>query len=558
MKEQTRLFLILAFPFFLFGAYSLLQSIESDSFVSNYDLTINVLSDKIEVTENLTYTLASNRFRELYRTYDKIGPQKNLYVTSFYCPIGSIFSAPAYNTYFELICKKENYYDVGEHEISFSYEIPSPYVCYDDYCELFWTIMNNFGSKIEDVTINVNGNIFDLSSFPNGQIQNNNILIKTIPKESIFEIRILIPRENIESSYQTKPGEILPEFKKYSNYSRFYTFLYNYRLTIIFSMISLTAFLLYNLFTRSGREKEVRGIPDVLHYAPSKLKPYEVDFLFSGNIGAFEGDVIDATLLDLIKRGYLKIKGNTIEILKVSDSTLNTFEKRIINFYAKYAENNIFDAKAFKKQVSKMSQFKAKMILNELNELRNPTKDLFQKLKDIFNTKPKKTAVTILGFFGVLSLFILLISIGLNLMYLPQLSLTLLIIYSLWTFVLIKLDDYVFGKYKEDVIEEKLKWDAFKNLFKNYSMIEKYKPQDISMWGDWLSYATVFGLAKNVIKIMKKHKIALPNIDDPIRVSRINRLIWSTTRIAATPKSSSSGFSGGIGGGFGGGGGGAR
>ena len=283
MKEQTRLFLILAFPFFLFGAYSLFQNFEPEYFVSNFDLTLNILNDKIEVTENLTYTLNSNRFRELYRTYNKIGPQKDLHVTSFSCPNGAIFSSPDYTNYFELICKNSNYYELGSHDISFSYEIPSPYICYDDYCELFWTLMDNFDSRIEDITITVNGEILKLSSFPTGQPQNNNILITTIQEKSIFELRVLIPKENVKNTYQTKTGEILPEFGKYTNYSKFYTFLYNFKSTIIFLIISLSVFLLHRLFTTRGREKEVNGIPDVLHYAPSKLKPYEVDFLFSDN-----------------------------------------------------------------------------------------------------------------------------------------------------------------------------------------------------------------------------------------------------------------------------------
>ena len=556
MNERRRLFLILLFPFLIFFAYLFFQNLEPNFFISDYQIQIDLDENIMTVNETLQYTLNSNNFRELYRTYEKSGPQQNLQIITHSCPKGSLFFNPNYNSYQELICKDSTYFNPGTYSVSFLYEIPSPYVCYADYCEIFWTIMNDFNSKIQNINIEINGDVLDVTTFP--YTADDILSLKEIPKNSLFEIKILVEKENVQEIYEIKTENLEPLFITYSNLSLFYSLIYKFKNYLILISILLSDFLLYRLFLTKGKEKEFQGIPDVLHFAPSKLKPYEVDFLFSGNIGAFEGNVIDATLLDLIKRGYFKIKGDTIKIIKSIDSTLTPFELRIVKFYSKYAENEVFNAKTFKKQVSKMSQVKARNILNELNELRNPTIKLLQQLNQMFNTKPKKTAITILGITGTLSMISLLISKSLDLMYIPDISLVLLIIHSLWIFVLIKLDNYVFGKYNDNIIEEKLKWDAFKNLFKNYSMIEKYKPDDLAMWGDWLSYATIFGLAKNVIKAIKIHKIKLPNLDDPMRISRINRMIWQTTRIAATPKSSSSGFSGGIGGGFGGGGGGAR
>ena len=133
----------------------------------------------------------------------------------------------------------------------------------------------------------------------------------------------------------------------------------------------------------------------------------------------------------------------------------------------------------------------------------------------------------------------------------------------LWTGIasLVLIDSYCFGRFKKDVYKEVLLWRAFARLLGDYSLIKKYAPQDILMWGNWLVYATALGKADNVIKAMKEFNIQIPNIDYNSYYYIYPAAIYSTASIRYSTLSSPSGSwsgGGGFGGGFGGGGGGIR
>jgi len=109
-------------------------------------------------------------------------------------------------------------------------------------------------------------------------------------------------------------------------------------------------------------------------------------------------------------------------------------------------------------------------------------------------------------------------------------------------------------------------------------MIQKYIPEDISIWKDWLIYGTALGVGKNVVKSMDQLKIpAIPEVHAVTfapahfgrAYSRSTEHVITKSEIAAREHMSSgsswggshshSGGGGGFGGGgHGGGGGGAR
>ena len=47
-------------------------------------------------------------------------------------------------------------------------------------------------------------------------------------------------------------------------------------------------------------------------------------------------------------------------------------------------------------------------------------------------------------------------------------------------------------------------------------MIQKYAPEDLSMWGDWLVYGTALGVGKNVEQAMKSLNIHIADIGVPM------------------------------------------
>jgi uncharacterized membrane protein len=121
----------------------------------------------------------------------------------------------------------------------------------------------------------------------------------------------------------------------------------------------------------------------------------------------------------------------------------------------------------------------------------------------------------------------------------------------------------LFGRWRGESYREKLEWDAFTRHLDDLSQIERYPPEDIGMWGEWLVYGTALGVGDAVVRALRVLDIDLPEA----RYMRAMPVYFHPFVVASTRKVSSSGgraagsFGGGgfgAGGGFGGGGGGVR
>ena len=123
---------------------------------------------------------------------------------------------------------------------------------------------------------------------------------------------------------------------------------------------------------------------------------------------------------------------------------------------------------------------------------------------------------------------------------------------------------------------------ALKNWLKDFTRLDERPPTDVKVWGQFLVYAFMFGIADQVIKDMRMHVPTFRGMDDDTFYSTMPYYYWYSTgshnaiaasifdatvsntistAVAAISESSGGGgggggFSGGGGGGFGGGGGG--
>src|SRR5690606_10658944 len=68
----------------------------------------------------------------------------------------------------------------------------------------------------------------------------------------------------------------------------------------------------------------------------------------------------------------------------------------------------------------------------------------------------------------------------------------------------------LFGRWKEDYYKEKLEWDAFRTFLGDFAMIQRYSPQDLDMWKEWLIYGTALGVGDKVEKALKDLNIPIP------------------------------------------------
>ena len=157
-------------------------------------------------------------------------------------------------------------------------------------------------------------------------------------------------------------------------------------------------------------------------------------------------------------------------------------------------------------------------------------------------------------------------------------SFIVFILLSLLSLTLIPFVFYTKKRTKKGA-EEYKKWKALKNFLNDFGKFSDKEVPEIALWEKYLVYATLFGCAKKVIKVMKVEMIDQPNdyFDTYLDLYTMNRYITNTVRQshsaaqsaynAAHSSSSGGGFSSGGGGGggfssgggsFGGGGGGGR
>ena len=70
----------------------------------------------------------------------------------------------------------------------------------------------------------------------------------------------------------------------------------------------------------------------------------------------------------------------------------------------------------------------------------------------------------------------------------------------------------LFGRWKDDYYQEKLQWDAFGRFLSDMALMEKYAPEDLSRWGDWLVYGTALGVGDKVMVAMDALNIHIPDL----------------------------------------------
>ena len=134
-----------------------------------------------------------------------------------------------------------------------------------------------------------------------------------------------------------------------------------------------------------------------------------------------------------------------------------------------------------------------------------------------------------------------------------------LIIFSI---VVKRFDDDIFGRWTESGRTYYLKWENFRKFLKDNSLIKEHPPESIVVWKKYLIYGAALGVADEVYKSMK---LQVPNIsdydDDVFRYHYYGGygIFYSAynTSYSTINSSSDSGGFGGLGGGSGGGGGGA-
>ena len=317
--------------------------------------------------------------------------------------------------------------------------------------------------------------------------------------------------------------------------------------------------ILLFLYIRHGREKRFT-VPAYLSYVPNrKRKPWIVNLVFKGDALDFDEDGFYATILDLHRRGKIKLESRDenllIRILDENPEDLDIYERRVLRVLKSLSRENILDT-------GKLGD-----LMEEVKGDRKRAAKLVKDLRWITRSPSRRPALNLVvsgrwrvAPFTLLAAALFFVSLVFT-QILPYFSLVMFqtfagsVVFLIQSLAAVAAPSTLFGRWKGSTYKEKLEWDSFKRFLSDLALIKRYAPQDISIWGEWLIYGTALGVGDKVAEAMRELNIPLAEANAVIKMPRafMPILVMTSTRSGG---GGGGGF--GAGGGFGGGGAGAR
>ncbi|HDH81541.1 MAG TPA: DUF2207 domain-containing protein, partial [Thermoplasmatales archaeon] len=484
------------------------------------------------LNESYTYDVKSD-FTMLYRVWDvPLLYNKSLnepfvqlidmncsyipYVKDYY---GNVYSSGIYSDIIrekaylnEAGCYNPDGYERGRYEIDYSYRIYPP-VEYDG--ELYHMNIKFAGQHVpyknfKIVLDNSSGTIRKIFSHPQFSIEKDGsryILEGKSQKNGLLEVELLLNSSNQRFLYETnnvKEKTISANERYYAGYKIAEAFSYLMKgMVFLFPAILL---LVYYLF---GREKKF-VVPKYLSFVPKKRKPWRVNLVFKGSATHFDKDGFYATLLDLHVRKIIEIEnGDDIKIKILKKDGLDDYESKVVSFLERHSENGIFSLNSFKDEINEIES------ASRITALRNEMGGLYsvRDAKEFIINGRLSMAI-----FSSIAFLIFIISFFLYMSYFDKYpvlfeSFSYSFLFFIQFLSTVSAPPTLFGRWKKEYYKEKMEWDSFRRFLLEIAQLKKYESKDISIWKEWLVYATALGAGKKVSKEFKKLGIRLPEAD---------------------------------------------
>ena len=395
-----------------------------------------------------------------------------------------------------------------------------------------------------------------------------------IPKGELYELLLLMPVDDFNNAQYAKHidengrDKIIHNLNDSINGRNFWNT--TYLILGILSVISPIGAII--IYLKYGREPKVDYDGIYERDLPTNDPPEVINALIDNkqdigrpNIKGFEASIMNlidkkVLTLDVQTNPDIDTKELLLNFGNVDNSNLSLSEKSVINTLHSFAENDILNLSALNSTLS--SEYNAKKFMGDYEIWEeNVKKEYLEDTSRYFNN----TGSTLISAIAGLGILFGIIIAALGIMTkLKNGSISLwggvfLVIFSI---ILLRLPDDVFGQWTSEGRVFYLKWKNLKKFLKDNSLINEHPPESIVIWKKYLIYGTALGVADKVYEAMK---LQVPNIsdydDDIFRYHYYGGYglmyhAFSTGESAAHPSSDSGGF-GGFGGGSGGGGGGA-
>ncbi len=489
------------------------------------------------------------------------------------------------------------YFKSQNEQVAFrlKYLVKDVAVLHNDVGEVYYTFIgNDYDDAIYDLQIKVNlpkkdeSNSFkvwahgDLSGtiFP----YENSYLLATIPSlepYSPIDIRTtfspsvlnesLVEKQTTENALEGILKVEEARANKANQERKRIKFIYYGMLA--FSIIYLILFILAWIWVYIKYDKEYRA-EFKNKYNREFIDDYNVevvDYLMNKKITP---NALSASIMNLVYKKNIKVeeipnekKQKEYQFTLVNEENLSETEKYLTDFlFTKVGKENVFTSKElqeYAKSTKTCDKFSASYTTWRQKVIRDG------KDNNFFESNAKAKSVGLMFF--IFALFIYILKSILNVeMFLCTFNFGLSILFLIYTFS--------FFKRTKKGNEDYAKWNAFKNFLNDFGTFEMKELPEIVLWERYMVYATVFGIADKVAKVMnvKIKEIETsdimdyyPTFTDYYFYNSIDHLVHHAletnhsaivAKNAASSYSSGSGGGGGFssGGGFGGGGGGGH
>lgn len=595
MKKIVLFFLLWMMPF-------VIHAMEVDYSIDRLDIEAEVMDNGyLLVTEKITQTGSFNGYERLlsykgqYRLYDAsaLSLQKVCKTDENECfslvqsaRLGDSMVYTLSESPDILGVKMYNYTNKGTTIYYLKYMLKDVVVLHNDVAELYYTFVGkNFDDQIKQLHITVylpgidsNARVWAHGPL-NGDIQlvdNNKVVAAAAPlnANNLVDIRIVFNKSLVPlaTKLSNKDGlnTILAEEKvraEAANQQREEAKRTGQIITtIIYSWLAGSVGFIIFVFFKYDFERKSSFQEQYFRELPEKYGPATVEYLMNGTITELS---LSATLLDLIRKGKVKLKENQAD--KRVDYILSPGE---LNPNQTLSDDELFVFDWLITNVGKgeLSLYHLQQISNHLDQSEEFMKH-YNSWKSLVTAKAKEEGffeqvfvIRLMGFLLALlgfGLYFLASPFGFSLIALQ-------FVLALSIFIIIYM--ILFSKKTVKGIEHYTKWKAFKQFLMDFGRFDEKVLPEIILWEHFLVYATVFGIAEKVAKQMKL-KIEQMGVDASLvpnyhmlfiynhfsheiikSVSQVKTL--SSRTIAESKHSSSGGFGGGFsgGGGFGGGG----
>lgn len=479
--------------------------------------------------------------------------------------------------------------------VHYSYDITDAVVQYNDMSEIYYNFIGNgIETDVDEFNLDIylpkSINMDDVKYYPHTyatKLENIQIMldsasncisfnIKNIPSGKPVDARIVFPNTVLMNCTKKYNNDYdFSSLNKIENNMSFGNTRYFLHININFILGALLVglciiFLTYGIIKSKKFRTTVKNA-NYFRDIPKRLNLLEYQVLLPSKItNALSSNLIIATILDLTNRKILNMETlkssnkkkqsdyeYNVSINKNADFTkLYPYEKQILSLIFSDQISTDFNVSNYtEKTVELNARFKE--ISNNSKLVRQISKASTKKLIDNKTIYKKVKTSLILNF--IILIVVLLIVFLLNTLVInPDKSFGIIefIISFVFTaffsfIVIVILDDFFkipIDKYTQDQKEVLGLW----KYLKDYSLIKDRYPIELSIWNEYLVFASLFGIADKVAKEFKEELIKAGYTDEQIYLSYPVLCMSSYSSSFATSINSSTGYSGSGSGGGGG------